>query len=401
MSQFQTFGPGSGGAPRAGQDPLYGLVNPSSLSFSQLGQGRNAPTGSSGSSGPRRFYQRYDSTRGGAVGPSIHSGPWAQYRVGGQTGMQGQRPPFGPVRQPDYSQQNQAAIWNALQRDMQASQLAANQQFERNQQQIQGMEGAIQRGVGTFREAAEGQRQGLRDIAGSVEGLGDEARGRFEQFRDQQMGQLGEGVEQANRFAAEARQSYEQTISNFRDTSAQDAAAAAFGMRRNVQSQLQMMEADPNMSPAEKQAARMQMMSEVEPQVAQAVGGIFSNMNQQVANMGANLANIIQSQSQTAMTGAQLKSQAGQAFGAQTLQSEQMGMQMRELGANLRAMGENAYAAALTQIPMFELQGRTTMAQFVQQNQYSPISIFTGLAAGIQAATTPGLNRIRLPGAMA
>lgn len=399
MSQFQTFGPGSGGAPRAGQDPLMGLVNPNALSFSRLGNRQNR-----GPQGPQRpvgGYQRYDSTRGGAAQPSIHGGPGAQYRVGGQTGMQGQRQPFGIRRQPDFSEQNQAAIWDALQRDMQASQQAANQQFQRNQQQIQGMEGAIQRGMGTFREAAEGQRQGLRDIAGSVEGLGDQARGRFEQFRDQQMGQLGEGIEQANRFAAEARESYEKTISNFRDTSAQDAANAAFGMRRNVQSQLQMMEADPNMSPAEKQAARMQMMSEVEPQVAQTVGGIFSNMNQQIAGMGANLANIIQSQSQTAMAGAQLGAQAGQAFGAQTLQSEQMGMQMRELGANIRTMGENAYAAALSQIPMFELQGRTAMAQFVQQNQYSPISIFTGLAAGIQAATTPGLGGIRLPGARA
>jgi hypothetical protein len=76
---------------------------------------------------------------------------------------------------------------------------------------------------------------------------------------------------------------------------------------------------------------------------------------------------------------------------------------MSELGAQMRSQAEAIKASALTQSVALELQGRTTVAQMIQQNPQQFVSMFAGLTGFLAGATTPGIERIDLPnfGAMA
>jgi hypothetical protein len=139
------------------------------------------------------------------------------------------------------------------------------------------------------------------------------------------------------------------------------------------------------------------MMQDVSNQVTQTVTGIYSNMNQTMASMRGNLSSLMGAQSQTAMAGGQLRGQMGTSFGAQTLQSQQMNQQMMELGTNVRMMGEQAYASAMQQSVVLELQGRTTVAQMIQENPRQFVSMFAGLTGYLAGATTPGINQISVP----
>jgi hypothetical protein len=288
------------------------------------------------------------------------------------------------------------ALANAMGMDIANQQGAMNQQYGQMQGQIGQYEQALQQGLGTLQSVGVQQQQALQGIAGGLEQKGQQGYQEFKDFRDQQMGAVGQDITKANQFAAQATQNYQQAIADFKDTSAQDAANAAFGLRRNAQeqmAQIDMLDA----SPAEKAALKQTMMADVGSQVTQTVTGIYSNMNQTVASMQGNLSSLMGAQSQTAMAGGQLRGQVGTAFGAQTLQAQQMNQQMSELGANLRVMGEQALASAMQQSVMLELQGRQTVAQMIQENPRQFVSMFAGMTGFLAAATTPGIGQISVP----
>jgi hypothetical protein len=104
-------------------------------------------------------------------------------------------------------------------------------------------------------------------------------------------------------------------------------------------------------------------------------------------------------QAQAGMTaqGAQIAGQVGTAFGAQTLEAQKMGQQMRELGSNIRVMGEQAYASLATQAAMLLASGQRERYDMYMNNPYQPISVFAGLTGFLNAATTPGIENINLP----
>jgi hypothetical protein len=263
------------------------------------------------------------------------------------------------------------------------------------------------------------QQQGaLQGIAGGLEQQGQQGYDEFTRYRDERMGQVerevatgnrqvASAVEEANRQAAGAVSGYEGAMGRFRDTGAQDAANAAFGLRQNARSQMaeiDMLDA----SPGEKAALKQQLTMDVGNQVTQTVTGIYSNMNQQVAAMEGNLAGLRQSQAQQTlaggqlmggqtMAGAQLLGQVGTAFGAQTLDAQRMNQQMREVGAQIRVAGEQALASAMNQSVMFEMQGRQAIAQMIQENPRQFVSLFTGLTGFMAGATTPGIGQIAVP----
>lgn len=288
------------------------------------------------------------------------------------------------------------ALAGAMGQDMANQQGSMNQQFGQMQGQIGQYEGALQRGLGTLQSVGVQQRDALQGLAGGLEQQGQQGFEEFKGFRDQQMGRVDQDIAKANQFAAQATENYEQAINQFEDTSAQDAANAAFGMRRNAQeqmSQIDMLDVDPG----QKAALKQTLMQDVGNQVTQTVTGIYSNMNQTMASMRGNLSSLMGAQAQTAMAGGQLRGQMGTSFGAQTLQAQQMNQQMMELGTNVRMMGEQAYASAMQQSVMLELQGRTTVAQMIQENPRQFVSMFAGLTGYLAGATTPGINQISVP----
>lgn len=394
MSQFNT-NQGFGG--QSGYDPLGSLTGLGGSPFTQGGRNqggmrnmgrRQAPQTSTplapppNSRGNRQFIPR----QGGTMGIVAQQG-------GPDRNRQGQG--FGRVIPQQYLNFD-AALANAMGTDIRNQQGAMNEMFQRNERQIGLTEDALQRGIGTLQESAQTQRTALEGIAGGLEKQGQQGYDEFKQFRDRQMGAVDRDIEAANRQAGQAVSSYEQTISQFKDTSAQDAANAAFGLRQNAKSQMaeiDMLDA----SPAEKAALKQQLSADVSNQVTQTVTGIFSNMNQNMASMGSNLASLKMGQSQQTLAGGQLRGQMGTSFGAQTLDAQRMNQQMREVGAQLRAAGENAVASAMQQSVMFEMNGRQTIAQMIQANPRQFVSLFAGLTGYIAGATTPGLRDISVP----
>lgn len=288
------------------------------------------------------------------------------------------------------------ALANAMGFDMGNQQGAMNQMYGQVAGQIGQYEQGLIQGIGTLQSVGAQQQQALQGIAGGLEQKGQQGYQEFKDFRDQQLGAVGKDITKANQFAAQATQNYQQAIANFQDTSAQDAANAAFGLRRDAMAQNQQIDMM-DISPGEKAALKQQLAGDVGNQVTQTVTGIYSNMNQTVASMQGNLSSLMGAQAQTAMAGGQLRGQVGTAFGAQTLDAIRTNQQMMELSANLQVMGENAMASAMQQSVALELQGRTTLAQMIQSNPRQFVSMFAGLTGFLAGATTPGIGQISVP----
>ena len=316
-------------------------------------------------------------------------------------------PGMTPLRSAQDAQRQQFVNWDqalagAMGTDMRNQQGSMNQQFGEMRGQIGQYEDALQRGIGTLQSVGAEQRDTMRGLATGAQAQGQQGYEEFKAFRDQQMGRVDQDISKANQQAAGAVSGFEQAVSQFQDTSAQDAANAAFGMRRSAQeqmSQINMLDVDEG----QKAALRQQLSQDVGNQVTQTVTGIFSNMNQQIVGLESNLASLRNAQSQMTMAGGQLRGQMGTSFGAQTLEAQQSNQRMAELGINLRTMGEQSYASAMQQSVALELQGRTTVAQMIQENPKQFVSMFAGLTGFLAGATTPGIGQIGIPnfGAMA
>lgn len=424
MSQFNSsFRVGNFGRPSTPTDPLSSLVAPPGRPFGQQPQTPQTPqaprpqTQAMGSNQPRPRTQPASQVnplrRGpvqmtqptgmnyyGNMNPAQYTNPNLQ-GIGGMPniGIAGQgmvplgQSPIGPGQQ--FMNWDQA-LANAMGYDMSNQQGAMNQQYGLMQGQIGQYEQALQQGLGTMQSVGVQQQQALQGIAGGVEQKGQQGYQEFKDFRDQQMGKVDRDISQANQFAAEATQNYQQAIGEFKDTSAQDAANAAFGMRRDAMAQSQQIDMM-DISPGEKAALKQQLAGDVGNQVTQTVTGIYSNMNNTLASMKGNLSSLMGAQSQTAMAGGQLRGQVGMGFGQQTLEAQQSNQRMMELGVNLRTMAEQAYASAMNQSVVMELQGRTTVAEMIQQNPRQFVSMFAGLTGFLAGATTPGIGQISVP----
>jgi len=401
-------------------DPVGNLSN-----FQPMNPGFGSQNNAFRPMSPRRAGAQLQGQSGGAVPqgfqPIAGAVPW-DFSVG--------RSPRMDQRASQQAQANNQfrswdqALANSIGADMYNQQGAMNAQFAGTNQQIQGMENFVGQGVNTMQSVGAQQRDAFGQLGDQMTQRGQQAHDEFTSYRDQQLGGMGQGVDQANQFAQDAAaradqyagdavSNYEAAIGNFQDRGAQDAANAAFGLRRNVQSQTQMINSGVNadgtmMSSAEQNAARQQMFAETESQVGNTINQIYSNTNQQVASMQGTLSGLMQARGQTAlaggqltsgtaMQGAQLTTQAGQAFGAQTLQSQQMQDHMVELGAQMRGMGEQAYASSMQQSVVFEMQGRTTIAEMFRNNPRQFVSMYAGLTGYLAGASTPNLNQISLP----
>lgn len=413
-NNFSNFGPGTTG------DPLASFSNwgptapkpakpsaPSGIQATRPPQAANAQGNQWGSLG-----SNIPMTMPANRGVGFHYSGFKPYQQSiSQTG-----PSFGTQQSPQANHGNplgMAQDWfqglgNAMGYDIRTQQGAMNEQFARNEQQSGMYEDALQRGIGTMQQAGLGEKQAAQQQAAKLDTQGKQQSQDFLKFRDQQMAQTRQDIGKANQFAAQGVETWNKAIGDFKDMSAQTAANAAFGLRRSTQEAMQQINSGMNpdgtmMSPAEQQAARMQLTQTTEQQVSQSVTGIMAQVNDQMAQMKGTLASLQMGQGQQAMAGAQLGASTGVSYGGMTLQNDQTRNDMARLSSQLTMTGEQAYAAALQQSVAMELQGRTTMAEMIRANPRSFVSMYAGLTGYLAGATTPGIESIGLPnfGAMA
>lgn len=382
MSQFQTnfgFNQGQQGGYQ-GLESLAQFPGP----FSQQAP---RPAGRAPMTSPNRpqltgGYQPYQSGfRSSPVEPT-NRGPSGSFSMGGV-----------PAQALAWDQ----SLANAMRTDMSQQQGAMNQQYGALAGQIGQYERDMLGGLGAFNRQAAQQYGNMQGIAGGLEQQGRDMLQRTQTERQNVLGEVRQRVDRADVQAGEAVQTAEQMVSGFRDSSAQDAANLAFGMRRNVQGAMKEIETNPDMTPAEKQAAMFQLRTETESQVSQNVSGIFSRMNDMMANLKGQLSQVQMARASTTQQGAGLIGQVGTAMSQQGLEAERMNQSMQELGASIRTTAENAAVSAQFQANAALLQGRTALYEMIQGNPMQFVSQFAGLTGYLAAASTPGLNRISLP----
>jgi len=281
--------------------------------------------------------------------------------------------------------------------DMANQQSGMNQLYGNLAGQIGQYEQDMLGGLQAFQQQTGQQVDVMREQAGLMQEQGQEMLARFQEQSGQLMGDITGRVDRADQEAASAIATMQQARDQYKDASAQNAANMAFGMRRNVESTLKSIETNPDMTPAEKQAARFQLYQESEGQITQGVSQIFEQQNQVMANFGSQISQLQLAKAQTTQAGAQLLGGLGQGLAAQGLQAEQMNLQMQELGANLNVAAEQAAASAQMQATMALLQGRKDLYEMIQGNPRQFVSQFAGLTGYLAGASTPGLQYISIP----
>jgi len=281
--------------------------------------------------------------------------------------------------------------------DMANQQSGMNQLYGNLAGQIGQYEQDMLGGLQAFQQQTGQQVDVMREQAGLMQEQGQEMLARFQEQSGQLMGDITGRVDRADQEAASAIATMQQARDQYKDASAQNAANMAFGMRRNVESTLKSIETNPDMTPAEKQAARFQLYQESEGQITQGVSQIFEQQNQVMANFGSQISQLQLAKAQTTQAGAQLLGGLGQGLAAQSLQAEQMNLQMQELGANLNVAAEQAAASAQMQATMALLQGRKDLYEMIQGNPRQFVSQFAGLTGYLAGASTPGLQYISIP----
>lgn len=293
-------------------------------------------------------------------------------------------------------------LGGAIFQDMGNQQGIMNEQFGRGEQAIGQFGQQLQQGAEAIRSQDQRMRQNLGGIAQQVQQQGKEGYDEFTRFRDKQLGAVGADIDQANKFAAEARAQYEKTIGEYKDRSAQQAGDLRIGLERQVQNQMRSIEMGRNpdgsmMTPAEKAAMTQNMQQAVSEQVSQGVNQIYTNLNDTMAQMGQNLSQLTMAQSQTAMAGGQLRGQVGTAFGAQTIDAQRSRDAMTQLSASLNTTMEQLSAASELQAVNLLTNGYKDMYGMIMGNRRGATSMFAALTGYIAAMTTPGITFVPQP----
>lgn len=257
----------------------------------------------------------------------------------------------------------------ALRHDMGKLQQYADEQFERNNQQIDKMDAVVE----GFDDRILGQARQAEDrLAAQADGMEDRA--------DAAVGQMREAVDP---YLDTASNYYDQAVEGYEDRTAQDTSAAMVGLQQQLQNQMTQIDGDASLTPSQKQQMKMQLQGQMGMLRQQTANQIASGYNQGMAQMQM-------AAGQGYQGSAQISAQAtaqGQGVANQRLQMSQAYNQMRE------SLASNA-AQVAAQLAM---QGRTTVAQFVQQNPRSHVSWFQGLAA-LAAANKGNIPMSALPG---
>lgn len=345
---------------------------------------------------------------------------------------------FKPARDP--SKDFPPLLLRALMTDTRAMQGAADEQWNRNNQQI----GALDRWLGGVGGRVQSQAQGLagnlRQTAGQAEGLGaqqleeyggfgkgvmDRVHGAVDQY-GQNLDEIKGGmkgmytnlddargdIEEGYQLADQAASQFEGAINEYEDRTAQDASVVAAGIRRNASTAMRMARSGVHpdgtpMTAGEQAAAISQIQQDVDTQVQSAVTPIFSEYNRNKTQLQTALAQLRQGNAQLRMTGAgtkgqladvelrgrgmeadiekarlagtELEAQTGLAVGDQFLKAQAGQREMMTLSAGLQQTAAQLEQTSLLESVKLELAGRTQLAQLVQQNPRSVVSWFQSL----------------------
>lgn len=318
----------------------------------------------------------------------------------------------------------------ALRADASAFQGAADEQWARNNQEIQGARGDIQAGINDIQGGNQYAQNLLGGYADTALSLGDAQYGNIEgaarEARDRTWGQTddiragvsdiqGRQADLYDRTLRGADANYADVIGDvnasyslmdaagdeylnefvkkFDDRSVQDAAIAANATAEWGMSQMKMARSGlrpdgTRMTAAEQQQAVTGIQQQVGEQVQTAVGQITSSYNQARVGLGETLAGIRQNAAMARQSGAQIKLAAqqtrlqGYSLGAQLTESMMRGEQIKLEAAGLDAQAGQAYAddvqaAEQARASMFQLSASlgTQMAQMAQAAMLSTANL--------------------------
>lgn len=323
-------------------------------------------------------------------------------------------------------------------RDISAQQGAANRQFERNQGQIDAFGQFVGGITDAFGKVTGQNAEALGGVIGGAQDLAARQRGDFEAGAKGVQDSVNAGVNkvQGDVTAANADidkgydlgdkmvADYKQAIANYKDTGAQDASAAALGIRRNAQAQMQQASSGvlPDgtmMTPAMQADAMERIRTDTEQNVQSAITPLLSHHNDVVAQMEGTLASLENQNANMRLQGAdlkqkgaslelegeQIKAQTGLTLSQQRLQQQQGERDLFNLSAGLEQFMANMRSTATLNSISLEMQGRTDMAKLVQENPETVVSVFNSLMAmyslnnAQQANQRQGSGGITQPGA--
>lgn len=272
-------------------------------------------------------------------------------------------------------------LFSGLGFDLTQQQGAAERMFQNLQGQITGFEDFLGERAGDFEELAGEQFENLSGLAGDIEQQAQEGLEAFETGASETLADVRGQVSKAEELARLAAE-------NFEDRVAQDAAAAATGIRGRAQSESKRIAAGLNpdgsmMTPAERFAAQNALRMDTETQVQTQITGLMSNFNNVKAQLEVNRANV-------ALSGGQLLGQVGVGLAEARTRAQAVANQMTQFGAGLRLQGEQIRSAAQLNAVNFEMQGRQALFQMIQNNPEGIVSVYAALASFFGAATTPG-----------
>lgn len=263
--------------------------------------------------------------------------------------------------------------------DFQRTQDAANRQFARNQQQIGAMEGTV--AAGEQRILGAGQQAAGQLTQAAEQGLGD-----FQGFRDEVFGEVTGRVDEAIELSKRGEETQREAIAGFEDRTAADIQNQTIAVQGQVQDRIKEIQGDPNMTAAQKRTAINKVRNEADLTLAQSANQINSQFNRDLAGLQQNLAQFEQQTGKIAATGAQAVGSTGVGLAQATNQAAGIAAGLQKAAASLTA------GAAVT-ASQFSLAGRQAIAQLVQQNPETVVSMFSTIS-NLIAASKAGAGRV-------
>jgi len=370
------------------------------------------------------------------------------------------------------------SLLNALLGDSVNMQQAADEQFARNNQQAGGIQGAAQGGADAIARGGQESGNRLQGVMDRLTGMGqrhrDEMDGVLKNVNadyDQAVGRANKGFDAASAQAKrgadfamssvsgantkvdqdlaeayaigdEAVAAFQKALTEYKDTTAQDASVVSASIYRNAEAQKKQIEAGTTpdgrmMTVAQRADALSQLSYDTGIQVQSAVTPLFSRFNETKAGLEQVLASFKFNNAGLRTTGAGLRQQgadlairaggvgvqAGQtmagveqarldaargqvenrlAVADRTLQAQQGEREMAQLVSGMAQAREQIGQAAIIDSARLRIDGLTTTAQLIQQNPRSVVSWFQGLLALYTAnqgqAPEPGFRAPRPQG---
>jgi hypothetical protein len=325
----------------------------------------------------------------------------------------------------------------ALYQDSTAQQAMMDRQWDRNQQQIGSLDrflggidgriaGATNPGIfdlqrmsgeaiGTAQEHLQQNMRAGAGIENRLKGDLDKVWGGLGRASSM-LNQANADVDGANRIAASAVSGFARAISEYQDTSVQDAATVAGAIRRSAQADMAMVRSGQgpdgqSMTPQQQADLENQVKRGTAEMVQQAVVPMFARFNENRANLKGALANLQMSQAGIMLQGAQVRqsgaaleqrgaeiglgaamgaAQVGLAVQGQTMQGQEAVRAAQQLAIGVRQFTTQLAQSAVFNSINLELQGRTALAQMVANNPEGQVSLFQGLLALYAAQSSQG-----------